>query len=74
MSPLTLTYRTDALRCLTLGGGLSVCAGRIMGTVLMIQFPGEMVSRRTVPKIPSRALLSRRETSLIPYNNNNLNL
>ena len=27
-------------------------AARIMGTVLMIQFPGEMVSRRTVPKIP----------------------
>ena len=26
MPPLTLTYRTDALRCLTIGGGLSVCA------------------------------------------------
>ena len=26
MPPLTLTYHTDALRCLTIGGGLSVCA------------------------------------------------
>ena len=28
MPPLTLKYRTDALRCLTIGGGLSVCALR----------------------------------------------
>ena len=26
MPPLTLTYLTDALRCLTICGGLSVCA------------------------------------------------
>ena len=26
MPPLNLTYRTDAMRCLTIGGGLSVCA------------------------------------------------
>ena len=26
MPLLTLTYHTDALRCLAIGGGLSVCA------------------------------------------------
>ena len=26
MPPLTIIYHTDALRCLTIGGGLSACA------------------------------------------------